>query len=348
MSGLVSKFTIPEESTLAYLRNKYCSKPIRIPSYALPYPRMGLDAIFQFECTGIFDHKRIADAMSMIGTTSDFESLISQFISQGGEYIISPLIEEVRTLKNFEIHIRPDDLVIPICHEGMNRSQVMYLVANALKSQIKCEKNVSMPHGAESGFDPHSAFTGLDGDNWYGYIHGNIIPFNPSNMSDWLTKCFYQKFGVDKSRRIGQTECETAGLVLNPTDEDYSETSFAKVSHDRTMQRKIMDNLLYDSDKLKSCTGTSGRVVVLAFCRASIIFLKRLLEVSGNKDLSNIVIVSLPYPDEISRAGGKTECAKYKEVTGIDISRDALNQIRLEEVFDFYASILKLVVCNSE
>lgn len=221
----------------------------------------------------------------------------------------------------------------------------MYLVTNALKSQITDKYNVAIPHGAESGFDPYSGFTDITGENWYKYIHGKIFPLNSSDSSNWMTTCFFQKCGVDKSRRIGQTECESVGFSLNPSEIDIVTESFVKTSHERTTQRKIMDKLLYDTDMLNSHTGATGRVVIFTFCRASTIFLNRLLEVSGDKDLSNIIIVCLPYPDEISRAGGHSERVKYRELTGIDITRDALNQNRLEEVFAFYASILKLIVC---
>jgi hypothetical protein len=345
MSGLipdVSTVFINHYSTLANLRNNYCSTPI-ISSDGV-YSQSEQDALTQCE-EPIRDFARLALVKPLIGDTLELETQLAYFKSRGGKFVISPTIDQIRKEgMAFEIHLRPEDLVIPICHEGMNRSQIMFLVANALKSQGTDRYNVSFPHGAESGFDPYRGFSDLTEDNWYRYIHGIIFPFNPSDISDWLTKCFYQKFGVDKSKRIGQTESESAKYTLNPIGTNFCDEALAKVSSDRTNQRKIMDKLLYDSDMLKTYTGVSGRVVIFTFCRATTIFLNRLLEVSGDKDLSNIFIVCLPYPDEISRAGGEDEIYKYKETTGHNITRDALNQIRLEEVFAFYASILKLVI----
>ena len=49
---------------------------------------------------------------------------IKTFEARGGRYIIAPLEEEVMKSANFSFHVRAEDLVIPICHEGMNRSQV--------------------------------------------------------------------------------------------------------------------------------------------------------------------------------------------------------------------------------
>jgi hypothetical protein len=58
----------------------------------------------------------------------------------------------------FSVHIRPEDFIIPICHEGMNRSQVLYLVLHGLKRgyTLPGQERVCVPHGAESGFDPHA------------------------------------------------------------------------------------------------------------------------------------------------------------------------------------------------
>ena len=343
MTGLNTTFTIPEESSVAYLRNLYSDKPITVPSYSA-YPEMVLDAIHQTKTNGV-DTTHLALAKKTIETRGlDLDVALAHFKALGGTFVISPLVEQVRKDRKFEIHLRPEDFVIPICHEGMNRSQIMFLVACALKSQHSSRYRVSVPHGAESGFDPHCAFSGLTRENWFAYIHGKMLPFT-LDSDDWLAKCFYQKFGVTKSRRAGQIECEAAGFMLNPDESDMA--TIARVSADRTAQRAVMDELLYDADFLSSYSAVSGRIVVITFCRAASIFLHRLLEVSGDKNLSNIVIVSLPYPDEISRAGGADECTRYKATTGIDITRDALHQMRLEETFAFYASILKLVVSDT-
>lgn len=72
-----------------------------------------------------------------------------------------------------------------------------------------------------------------------------------------------------------------------------------------------MDKLMYSPETYAPYLGPEGRVVVVCFCRAGGIFLTRLLEVSGDRDLSMFVIVVLPYPDTISRAGGKGEIDEH-------------------------------------
>jgi hypothetical protein len=87
-------------------------------------------------------------------------------------------------------------------------------------------------------------------------------------------------------------------------------------------QRAYMDRLLYDPNHLRSQTDDdSGRVVVFAFCRAPCIFLRRLLEVSGDKDMRRMVVVALPWHDVIPRAGGGDELAEYFRVHGARVRR---------------------------
>lgn len=339
---MFSSSKINPESALAYYRDVYCSDPIMVCDFAI-YPEIKTDAIHQTKLIGGIDHTRLVEAKRLI-SSFDVEKDVKQFTSLGGCFVISPTFEDVCEHKNFKVHLRPDDFVIPMCHEGMNRSQVMHLVAKSLKSQVGVD-NVSLPHGAESGFDPYTAFSDLSDSNYFGYIHGRISTLADSDKTnDWLHKCFYQAFGVEKACRIGQTHCETSHLMLNPDEFDMSIPMFAKLATERTTQRKFMDNFMYDSDILNSYTRHTGRVVVIAFCRAASIFLHRLLENSKDKDLSNIVIISLPYPDTISRAGGRTDLIEYKEKTGLPITRDAFNALHQKDVFAFYASLFQMIV----
>ncbi len=108
-------------------------------------------------------------------------------------------------MNNFEVHVRPDDFLIPACHEGMNRSQVYwkgyrpyflllkythfvfvvlcgrqiaYLVMQVQRKGLPpfSPGGVCVPHGAESGFDPYQGFNVSNEDNMYSYIHGKILP----------------------------------------------------------------------------------------------------------------------------------------------------------------------------
>jgi hypothetical protein len=138
---------------------------------------------------------------------------------------------------------------------------------------------------------------------------------------------FYAVFGREKERRIGETIAIQKFLELNPTAEELTNGQYHRVAVHRSTQvvtsvcgstlfvmligvvsqRAHMDELLYDPDYLRSHAGPGGRVIVFAFCRAAGIFMSRLLEASGDKDLSGIVVVALPFGDCISRAGGEGE-----------------------------------------
>lgn len=340
-STMFNPTSFDEDSTIAYLRNKWCAAPYVVSSFRT-YSAIREDAIHQTQLKGRLVKEHLAEVKHLV-EAKGIEADAERFKELGGTLVISPPMERVQASGGFKVHIRPDDLIIPICHEGMNRSQILHIVALALKSQVgKC--NVSKPHGAESGFDPYQAYTGLDSENFYGYIHGKISTLAEADkMRDWLHKCFYQAFGVEKSLRIGHIENQLGNYMLNPLENDSSDEMFLKLSEGRTAQRKIMDNLMYDSDVLNAHTRSDGRVIVFTFCRATSIYIHRLLEVSGDKDLSNIVVVCLPYPDVISRAGGESDRAKYFVDHREHITRDALNVIKQKEVFAFYASLLQLV-----
>ena len=76
-----------------------------------------------------------------------------------------------------------------------------------------------------------------------------------------------------------------------------------------------MNSFMYSPAHLRSHCGPDGRVLVFAFYRAAGIFLARLLEANpsaGPDTFAGIVIVSLPYADTISRAGGPDELKAFK------------------------------------
>jgi len=264
--------------------------------------------------------------------------VLDEVTSLGGYVVIGPDEDEHTIDPSFKIVIGANDFVIPMCHEGMNRSQVLSLVLETLKTfyfvKSKFDAN---PHGAESGFDPYKAHKDLTPDNWFGYIHGKILP--RGSKGEWMHDCFYEAFGAEKSQRIGE---EVAGsTMLNPSEDDL-DGSLGATAIARTAQRLAMDDLLYDADNLRAQTGPTGKVIVICFCRAGGIFMERLLEVNKarGKSLDNIYVVCLPWADTISRAGGKSEIEKYGELTGKLVSREFINVKKHIEVFNAYASLL--------
>ena len=63
----------------------------------------------------------------------------------------------------------------------------MYLVTLTLK-RLAGDDNVkvSVPHGAESGFDPYQAVRDLDDDTVFGYLHGKMLPID--SPGEWVSE----------------------------------------------------------------------------------------------------------------------------------------------------------------
>jgi len=349
---------------LAIIKSSCIStNPVYVSSYTT-YENKLSDSIYLTQQIGGVDWSRVAEAEKIITDSWDIKPDIKQFTTNGGTFVVSPSYEAVKSFNHFKVHIRTGDLVIPMCHEGMNRSQIMYLVQQALKSNLdeidNCTpdtsntpdtqdtRRVTLPHGACSGFDPYQGYSDLNSENCYRFIHGKIFPLSDAvRTGDWMHTNFHKAFGVEKARRIGQEYNEVEGLELNPNESMVDTEEFVHLADSRQKQRKFMDRHLYDSQLLKAQTGYGGRVVVICFCRSASIFLHRLLEVSGSKDLSNIVIISLPYPDVISRAGGMSEIEEYTKRTGRPITRDELSTQRHVEEFTFYSRLFKLIVLRN-
>jgi hypothetical protein len=116
------------------------------------------------------------------------------FRRQGGRLIEAPdqvelgrCVDERRHCA-WSLGIRPGDFVIPVCHQGMNRSQILRLALlgtvrklnssparSALRSAPSTESGerwVSRAHGAVSGCDAFTAY-GADVNemNFFGYLH---------------------------------------------------------------------------------------------------------------------------------------------------------------------------------
>ena len=134
-----------------------------------------------------------------------------------------------------------------------------------------------------------------------------------------LHECFFSVFNVEKSRRVGELTCLRHNLELNPAHAEVPDHALALLAEHRTRQRGLMDRLFYDADTLRSYAGKGGRVVIFGFMRGAGIFLQRLVEVSGHMDLSNVIVVCLPFPDNISRAGGVDEREAYRRQHGVEV-----------------------------
>jgi hypothetical protein len=274
-------------------------------------------------------------AHTILGANPQFLADMVEFVRRGGSFVCAP------DAGSWSFALRSADFVLPACHEGMNRSQVLYLVLQGLRRVYASNEpvRVAVPHGAESGYDPHAAYdaAALTLDNMYEYVHGVMLPRGAPG--DYLHDNFYRVFGVDKCRRPGQMTAAAMGLELNPDDDA---PDLGKLAAHRQAQRAAMNRLYYDPEELRKYTGSGGRIVYVGFARAPGILVHRMLEATS-KSLEGVVMVLLPFPDTISRAGGRAEIdACNKAWNREDVTRDELSCKRHEEVYAHYASLFTM------
>lgn len=267
----------------------------------------------------------------------NFQDNVTKFTSRGGSYYVAPLLNSTLEIQApFKIHFYKGDVLIPVCHQGWNRSQVYFLALQATAKHCGMEETVciSRAHGAESGFDPYQRYARVSEDNWFEYHADVILP--RTAPGEWLHQNFYDVFGVDKTNRIG-AECASS-KQLNPF-EDGSHNDWAKISRDRTALRKQMNSILFDAKNLKRHRRTaSGKIIFFCFMRAGDIMLRRLLEMSA--DCSDICIVALPWGDSLPQAGGADNIEKYFQTHGVRTDRDFLSKRHHVLMFQMYCSTL--------
>lgn len=76
---------------------------------------------------------------------------VSNFVDKGGQVLFVPLTDADRKKDAFSLAIRSNDKVFPICPDGLNRSQVLYLALLGLKRVLGMSEGVQLPHGARCG-----------------------------------------------------------------------------------------------------------------------------------------------------------------------------------------------------
>ena len=102
-----------------------------------------------------------------------------------------------------------------------------------------------------------------------------------------------------------------------------------------------MDAAFYNLNVLRSYAGEGGRVVLFCFSRAAGIMLDRLIEANRPEaDFAGVYIVSLPWPDVISRAGGRDDIAAELRKTGITSTQEDLNAQCQRKVYNLYRRFL--------
>ena len=236
----------------------------------------------------------------------------------------------------------PTDTVLPVCSQGINRSQVCFLAACGAVRAMGADPQyrVLLPHGAASSFDPHQRYDGLTEYNYVEYLFDT-----PPGDGEMWGRGFTAAFGRNRATRFGAFDL--GHLVLNPDDLAITHRELERAGEQRRKAREWF-NKYYFSQKSRRREPPEGRRVFITFCGAFPITLRRLIEVAsrdfppGSKTpLANVVVIGLPWPDRI--AASVTESAILERVVASSAAHGAPPETREEATVALYgASYLDL------
>jgi hypothetical protein len=201
--------------------------------------------------------------------------LDAEFYAQGGRIVEAPdqgdvkdWVESVNPPKGWSIGLKATDFLIPVCHQGMNRSQVMRMALcsfakrihgisdeSDLEDQTKT-KWVARAHGAVSGCDAHSAYGEAGPVTEYNFgkflfdtgeifepDYKDKIQIDDNPQEGPLQRGFTETFGVMKEPRIGEEMARKR--QLNPKSEHTTAIEFKAIGENRAYTNKWFNKWLY-------------------------------------------------------------------------------------------------------
>lgn len=260
----------------------------------------------------------------------------------------------------FRVGVRASDQVLPVCHEGVNRSQVLHVLLRGIKRALTGDTSgpgVFSPHGAESGYDPHVGFEHLDMESVFEYTHGVVL--GPESEGEWIHKVFVDVFGRARYPRFGsQLAPEGTSTLLNLDPTEFGSTGFDRLERDRKSFRTYFDNhfwsrqvprlssnLVMEPKGLPEPVGvppdSDPRIIFFCFMRASTIAMRRLVQVCKyhDTDLRNVYIVALPHGDPTTGAGGREEVESASKHRGRPVTREELTAEAYEALLATFAKV---------
>lgn len=209
--------------------------------------------------------------------------------------------------------LRENDIILPMCHEGLNRSQLMYLSA-MIAGQNK-RMNVCNPHGAKGGFDPQKKFdNSTDPWSFIEFMHSvsNDTPkmAGQKKQEDDLHKRFKEILNVDKRNRVGLHEINA---LKHENEQEFNLAVVNSLEQPDVMEMRQnvvwrgklytwFTKYYYNPTEIRSAVGAaSSRVVYLCFAKAFGIACSRLMDANPEAMLQDTHIVSIPWDDPIRK-----------------------------------------------
>jgi hypothetical protein len=289
----------------------------------------------------------VAQAAPNVSTELVSTELASEFKGLGGQYVeLPPEITHAASnapngvdgmtpdflranidengAKTFQFIIEPTDYLIPVCHQGMNRSQVLRRVLlNLVKSnQMDSDMWVSRPHGASSGCDAYTAYRDVDDSNYFGYLfdYGKIfaedynLDEDRDDQQGPLNRGFEAAFKTNKSPRLGEEMAKQNWPNLNPQGDP---PRIDGVAQDRSHSHNWFNNHVFGpiskiQERLnnyhfidqKTFAGLdiptqAKRRIFICFARAPKIVIDRLIEARGAE---NTIVIGMDLDDTMNNA----------------------------------------------
>eukprot|EP01125_Pyxidicula_operculata_P018518 TRINITY_DN6577_c0_g1_i4.p2 TRINITY_DN6577_c0_g1~~TRINITY_DN6577_c0_g1_i4.p2 ORF type:complete len:410 (-),score=80.31 TRINITY_DN6577_c0_g1_i4:69-1298(-) len=208
---------------------------------------------------------------------------VTAFAEMGGKFLAVPSSPEDLKQDDFKFAIKPNDTLLPICADGLRRSQVLYLVLQGMKRKLGVEKGVHLPHGALHGYDPFVIKDHpKDIMQQYKFLSEEVVDSMEENLGNTV---FYNTFGMRRSQRFGQDKCGDKDMTLIGKTFASSLAKNAVISL-RESQRDYF-NLYYYRAKQNQ----PGRLIYLAFGSAVPVVLDRIMECNQKEITSTCIII---------------------------------------------------------
>jgi len=242
------------------------------------------------------------------GIASDpFVKNLRKFSTMGGKFFFVP---PDRELNPFQFGIYESDLCYPVCTDGLNRSQILYLLLQGIKRSLgipEGKENIVPPHGALFGFDSIS-----DDENQ---------KFAMEEDRSWFHQCFFQGFNTNTTPRFG----ETFGKSLEFKN---SRREWKRGEKNRQTMKEYFDLYYYHPKKPKN---SSNRFIYFCFQQSMPVVLRRLMEI--NEKYEDIVLIGIPLGEDMIVDINSSVLKKTQ------LKREQYCVIKLGETYRQYATL---------
>ena len=86
---------------------------------------------------------------SCVGVKTNIADVVAQFSARNGRFYAAPCLaaDLSSPVTPFRVHFTDNDVLIPVCPEGINRSQIMFLALHAVSRACSVAPCIALPQG---------------------------------------------------------------------------------------------------------------------------------------------------------------------------------------------------------